>query len=313
MTETPARREDSRPLYRFWQPRHWPLWAGLGLLRLVVHLPFRAQLALGRALGGLLGRLMPARRQIAATNLRLCFPALDDDERARLLREHFASLGIAVFELGMAWWAREERLERLVHVDGLEHLKAAVAEGHGVVLLSGHFPAIELTGRVFKRHLPGVAALYRPSRNPFVDEILRRGRGRSATRLVPKDNLRLLVRTLKEGLPLWYAPDQSYRRQNSALVPFLGEPAMTNTALTKIIRLTGARVVPYLPRRRADGTGYDVSVLPPLEDFPGDSPEADALRVNRLLEEHIAGAPAQYYWIHRRFKGRPSPLPDPYA
>lgn len=313
MTETTAGREDSRPLYRFWQPAYWPLWVGLALLRLSVLLPFRVQLSLGRALGGLLRRAMPERRRIAATNLRLCFPGAPQEERDRILREHFASLGIALFELGLAWWATEERLEKLIHVEGMEHLTASVAEGRGVVLLSGHFPAIELTGRIFKRRLPGLAALYRPSRNPFVDEVLRRGRGRSATRLVAKDNLRLLVRTLKEGLPLWYAPDQSYRRQNSALVPFMGEPAMTNTALTKICRLTGARVVPYLPRRRTDGTGYDVTILPPLEDFPGESPEGDALRVNRLLEAHIAGAPEQYYWIHRRFKGRPSPLPDPYA
>ena len=120
-----------------------------------------------------------------------------------------------------------------------------------------------------------------------------------------------MIRALRQGLPVWYAPDQSHRRRYSALLPFFGEPAMTNTALTQIIRLSGARVVPYLPRRRADGSGYDVDILPALADFPGESPEADALRVNRLFEDHIRGAPDQYYWVHRRFKGRPG-MPDPY-
>ena len=111
---------------------------------------------------------------------------------------------------------------------------------------------------------------------------------------------------------MWYAPDQSQRRQYSALLPFFGVPAMTSTALTKLCELSGAKVVPCLPRRRPDGSGYEVELLPALTDFPGES-EADARRVNAILEEHIRGAPDQYYWVHRRFKGRPPPLPDPYA
>lgn len=306
-------RSDSPPLYRFWQPRYWPLWLSLSMLWLAVKLPFRIQLLLGRVAGFLLRVALPKRRRIAEINLRLCFPELGEAERSRLLNEHFASLGIAVFELGMAWWASEERIRRLVNARGLEHLEIAVAEGRGVIVLSGHFPATELTGRILKLTLPGLAAMYRPSHNPLVDEVLRRGRGRSATLLIPKDDIRLLLRTLKKGLPVWYAPDQSHRRRYSALVPFFHQPAMTNTALTKICQLSGAKVVPYLPRRRADGSGYDVDILPALADFPGESPEADAGRINALLEEHIRGAPEQYYWVHRRFKGRPPPLPDPYV
>jgi KDO2-lipid IV(A) lauroyltransferase len=300
------------PLWRFWQPRYWALWLGLALLRLACLLPYRCQLWLGRRLGGLLRRLLPRRRRVAARNLALCFPALDEGAREQLLREHFASLGIALFELGLAWWASERLLDRLVRIEGLEHLLAAQAAGQGVVVLSGHFPAIEFTGRLARRSLPGLAALYRPHENPFIDQLLRRGRER-AGRLIPKDSMRQLLRALRTGAPVWYAPDQAHRRQHSALVEFFGVPAMTNTALTQLVKLSGARVVPYLPRRRADGSGYDVRILPALEDFPGESPEADALRVNRLFEEHIRLAPDQYYWVHRRFKGRPPPLPDAYA
>jgi len=300
------------PLRRFWQPRFWSLWLGLALLRLGCLLPYRLQLWLGRRIGALLRRVLPRRRRIAARNLALCFPELDAAGRDRLLREHFASLGIALFELGLAWWASDRLLERLVHLDGLDNLLAAQAEGHGVIVLSGHFPAIEFTGRLARRSLPDLAALYRPHENPFIDQLLRRGRER-AGRLIPKDSMRQLLRALRSGAPVWYAPDQAHRRQNSALVDFFGVPAMTNTALTQLVRLSGARVVPYLPHRRADGSGYDVRILPALENFPGASAEADALRINQLFEAHIRAAPDQYYWVHRRFKGRPPPLPDAYA
>lgn len=304
---------DKRPFREFLAPRYWPLWAGIGLLRILVLLPFRAQLTLGRGLGWLLGRLLPARRRIAGVNLALCFPDLDEAQRRALLDRHFQSLGIAFFELGLGWWASDRRILRLVRLEGMDNLKQALAGGRGVILLSGHFAATELTGRAVRLELPRIAALYRPNRNPLIDELLRRGRSRSISWLIPKDSMRQLLRALRDGWPVWYAPDQSHRRNYSALVPFFGEPAMTNTALTQIVRLSGAQVVPYLPRRRADGSGYDARILPALADFPGASPEADAAAVSAVLEAHIRGAPDQYYWVHRRFKDRPAPLPDPYA
>ena len=121
-----------------------------------------------------------------------------------------------------------------------------------------------------------------------------------------------MLRLLKKGVPVWYASDQAYDRKGSALVPFFGVPAMTNCALTQIARMSKARVVPFLPRRRDDLSGYDALVLPALQDFPTDDEVADAERVHRLLEERISEAPAQYYWLHRRFKNRPPPLPDVY-
>jgi KDO2-lipid IV(A) lauroyltransferase len=299
-------------LARFWQPRFWLLWAGIALLRLAVLLPYPVLLQLGRGLGTLLRWTLPGRRRVAAVNLELCFPDASAQQRATWLREHFHSLGMAVFDLALALWAPDDRIARLVHATGLESIAAARASGQGVVVLTGHFPAAELAGRELQARLGRMAALYRPMRNPLVDELLRRGRARSTEQLIPKDNMRQLIRALRQGYAIYFAPDQSHRRNYSALLPFFGEPAMTNTALTQIVRLSGARIVPMLTRRRADGRGYDVVLLPAWEDFPGESPEADALRVTRLLEGWIREATPQYYWIHRRFKGRPPPLPDPY-
>lgn len=301
------------PLYRFWQPRYWPLWLSLLVLRMLALLPFRHQLPVGRLLGRLAFRVMRKRRRIAAVNLSLCFPELDKDARDELLVKHFESLGIGLFDLGMSWWAGDDRLAELIHIDGLENLLRPLKDGHGVVILSGHFAAVELTGRIVREKIGEVGVMYRPSRNPFVEQLLLRGRNRAASLLIPKDSLRQMLRALKQGVPIWYAPDQSYNRKYHALVPFFGEPAMTNAALTHIARMTDSRVVPYFPRRLENGSGYYGEFLPALENFPSSDPAADALRINQLLEEKIRLAPEQYYWIHRRFKNRPAPHPDPYA
>lgn len=304
---------DLVPLYRFWQPKYWGMWVAVLLLLLISPLPFRWQLLIGKALGRLAMPLVPKRRRIAEINLRLCFPDLDDDEIDRLVREHFESTGMSMIETGLAWFISDERARRLVHLTGTENALKELEQGHAVILLSGHFPGSEIVGIEALQYLPQMAAMYRPTNNEFADQILRRSRGRSLAYLIPKDGLRDMLRLLKKGVPVWYASDQAYDRKGSALVSFFGVPAMTNCALTQIARVSKAKVLPYFPARRADLSGYDAAILPALENFPTDDEVADAERVHRVLEDHIRKAPAEYYWLHRRFKNRPPPLPDVYA
>lgn len=301
------------PLSQFWHPRYWGIWLGIALLRVLTLLPQRTRMACGRVFGRLLLNIIPKRRKIALVNLRLCFPEYDDSSLDALVQGHFESLGMNACELALSWWLSDEDAAKLTELTGIEHLEAAMADGQGVIILSGHFAAIEITGRVVKQHLDEVASMYRPTRNPFVDQVLWRCRHRTVSQLIPKDSMRQMIRLLKRGVPIWYAPDQAYDRKYSALVPFFDVPAMTNTALSHITRLTGARVVPYLPQRLPDHSGYRAKFLPALDNFPTDDEAADARRINDLLEEHIRATPEQYYWIHRRFKNRPEPYPDPYA
>jgi KDO2-lipid IV(A) lauroyltransferase len=305
--------DDWRPLSQFWQPRYWGIWVCLGLLRLNAFLPYRMQMAEGRALGRLLYHLLRGRRRVAAVNLALCFPNETPGAREHLLRDHFSSLGMTVIEHALAWWASDALVHRLVDLRGTDNLARAMAGGRGVILLTGHFGAQEFSGRAFALACPTAAGFYRPIRNPLLDEVFKRVRKKSAPILIPKDAVRRVVRALRRGMPVWYAPDQSYRRAQSALVPFFGEPAMTTTGLSELVRLGNAVVVPLLPTRLPNGRGYRLEILPALEDFPGASPGEDAGRVNAILEAHIRKVPEQYYWLHRRFKGRPEGFPDPYA
>lgn len=297
-----------RPRFRaaFLHPRFWPLWLGLALLWLVVQLPYAWLLGLGRGLGALMLLIARSRRLIAARNLELCFPELSAAERARLLRDNFASSGIAFFEMAMSWWWPRARLARLAHIEGLEHLQAAQREGQGVILMSLHFTTLEIGAALLgQRHT--IDGMYREHNNLLFDYIQRSGRERhnhDAT-AIEREDVRAMLKVLRAGRAIWYAPDQDYGRKQSIFVPLFGVPAATVTATTKFARLGKARVVPFTQQRLADGSGYRLVVHPPLEDFPGDSEEADCLRINRWIEQVVRQCPEQYLWAHRRFKTRP--------
>lgn len=282
-------------------PRFWLLWLALGLIRLGVALPYSMQRPLGFGLGRLLRLFAHRRRRITRVNLERCFPELNAAERRLLERRHFESLGFGFIELGMCWWGKSERLRRLVRVEGLENLEAAKAQGHGVILLTAHFTTLEIGGRMLglftRLHL-----MYRPHRNPLLEDVVRRSRENLFERAIRRDDVRGLLTSLKQDMPVWYAPDQGYRGKNSITVPFFGTPAPTNPATARIARISGAPVVPYFIERLPGRGGYLIRLLPALENFPGDDDVAATARVNKVLESGIRYCPEQYLWSHDRFK-----------
>ena len=303
---------DNIALYYFWQPRFWPVWIGVGLLKIVFWLPQPVRMAVGRLLGRAIMTLAGSRRRVAKRNIDICFPELTAGDRQILTRQHFESLGMSIIELGIAWWSTDEYMNRMVELCGVEHLHAALEKGKGVLMLGGHFAALEMSGRPLKALMPPMAAMYRPSNNPLIDQLMRRCRGQSTADLITKRGIRQLLKVLKENRPVWYAADQAYSRKGTVLVPFFGEPAATNAAVSQIARLSGAPVVPFFPARINNGSSYKLEVLPALEDFPSGDDAADAARLSEVMEVLIRKAPEQYYWVHRRFKGRPDDYPDPY-
>ncbi|MCF7202222.1 lipid A biosynthesis lauroyl acyltransferase [Pseudomonas oligotrophica] len=304
-----------RPRFRplFLHPRFWPLWLGLGVLWLLVQLPYALLLRLGRLLGALMYRFAGSRRRIARRNLELCFPELGRAERERLLKDNFASTGIAFFEMAMSWWWPRARLQRLAHIEGLEHLQKAQAEGRGVILMALHFTTLEIGAALLgQRHT--IDGMYREHKNPLFDYIQRRGRERHNldASAIEREDVRGMLKVLRAGRAIWYAPDQDYGRKQSLFVPLFGIPAATVTATTKFAKLGRALVVPFTQERLADGSGYRLVIHPPLADFPAESEEADCLRINHWVEQAVGALPEQYLWAHRRFKTRPEGEPSLY-
>lgn len=274
---------------------------------LLARLPWSLQRWLGRWLGRLLLPLLGSRRRVAARNLALCFPELEEAARAELLRRSYEELGIGLFEFARAWWGSITPMQAHVQVEGLEHLAAARAGGRGVIIVSGHFVTLELAARLMCEHAP-LAGMYRPHATGPMEWAVRRGRLRYAQAMFTREELRPALRHLKDGGLLWFAPDQDTRRGDSVYVPFFGRSAYSLTSTHQLARLSGAAVLGFAHVRLPDGS-YRLRLTPALEHFPSKDPVADTARVIACIEAMVRDAPDQYLWIHRRFRRQPG-LPD---
>ncbi|MBT8078308.1 MAG: lipid A biosynthesis lauroyl acyltransferase [Gammaproteobacteria bacterium] len=297
---------------RYWTPRYWAAWFAVGLLRLVVMLPHQRRLAIGFLLGRLGHRIARTRRAVTRRNIALCFPELSETERDSMALKHFEALGASLIEMAVARWGSEEELLSLTQVDGAEHIENAARDGQGIILLSAHFSSLEISGCALSKVCPPFDVVYRRFRNSLFTDLLRTTRQRSARNAIEKNDIKSMVRSLRNGIPVWYAPDQSYNRKQSALLPFFGVPSMTNTATGTLAKLGRAAAVPFFPRRLDDGT-YVLTILPALDDFPSGDLERDTMKYVEVLETEIRKAPEQYYWVHRKFKNRPDDMEDAYA
>lgn len=300
-------------LSRFLAPRFWPTWILLGLMRLSAPLPAAIQLRIGTGLGWLFRRLKRREVRIARRNLEICFPELSPAERSQLLNRHFRSVGLSVVEMGVGWFTPIAGLHRRVQITGLENLEHALERGRGALLLTAHFTPIEIGVAVLEDFPGTVNSMYRPQRNPMMDYLILRGRSRFSATQIPRDNVRLLIRLLRQNQAVLYMPDQTYLGNQSALIPFFGEPAVTNIATSKIARISRAPVIPYFFRRNADELSYTVEIGKPLADFPTDDAIADTQRIVDLLEQQIRATPEQYLWVYKKFKHRPAGFADVYA
>lgn len=294
-------------------PRYWLTWLGLGLWALVSQLPYGWQVRMAKGLGCLAWRWAPKRRDTALRNLTLCFPGMSLQERERMVYQTLQSTALALFETGMAWFWTRHRLLRLFDIQGLEHLRSARDRGQGVLLLGMHFTNLDLGAKFVCLH-HSIDGLYRPHNNPVYERVQRWGRERySGGVAIAREDLRLMLRRLREGRVVWYAPDQDYgAKRPHVFAPFFGVPAATVTSTAQLARAGRAQVIPFTHYRLSDKGRYQVILHPPLADFPSGDDQADAERINRFVEDRVRECPEQYLWVHRRFKTRPPGEPPVY-
>ena len=284
---------------------------GIAVFWVLHWLPLAVLARLGMGLGLVLYWTALPRRRVAQTNLRLCFPELDEAARRRLLRAHFQAVGRSLLERGLAWWASRERLERLVRVEGAERVAALQAAGRPIILLAPHFVGLDIGGTRISLGLDVVSIYAKQKKNPVLDRWLYHGRSRFGDQLLlsRQDGVRGTIKAMKAGRPFYYLPDMDYGRKDAIFVPFFGVPAATITGLSRLSRLAGAAVVPCVTRMLPGGEGYVVEFGEPWADYPSADVEADTRRMNVWLESVVRTMPEQYYWVHRRFKTRPEGEP----
>lgn len=279
----------------------------LAALWLFHWLPLGVQALFGRALGRLGYAVAGRRRRIALRNLGLCLPALTAPQREALARQHFEWLGRSLLERGLLFYASERRLRRLIHVEG--DVKLAEHSPRPVMWLVPHFMALDVAGvaaSLFQqRH---AISIYQTQRNAVMDAAVRHGRVRfGRADIFPRDDsAKALVRAIRRGDAFFNLPDMDFGARDAAFVPFFGVPAATLLAPSRLARALDMVVQPVIAETLPGGAGYRVRFLPPWDDFPSDDALADTAAMNRWIEAQIRLNPAQYLWVHKRFKTRPA-------
>jgi len=278
----------------------------LAWLWLLSWLPLAVQAAIGRGLGRLLWVLAGSRRKVALRNLELTMPDKTPEERRAIARENFQWIARSILERGLLWYASPERLRRLIHVEG--DIGFAERSPGAVMWLAPHFVALDVAGQstqLFQNRKVG--SIYQRQSIAAFDEAIRKGRLRFANGEVFSRHEKALplIRAIRRGYAFFNLPDMDFGPQEAAFVPFMGVPAATLLAPSKMAKALAMTVQPVVADILPGGQGYRVRYLEPWTDFPTDDPVADAARMNEWIASEVRRNPSQYYWVHKRFKTRP--------
>jgi KDO2-lipid IV(A) lauroyltransferase len=279
------------------------------LMRVLHRLPVPLVRALGAGLGAVAYLAVARRRRVAQANIRACFPDYPAAEQSRLVRAVFRQFLQGVLDRAVLWHGSEARIRAFVTVAGEEHLTAHA--GTPVIVLAPHFVGMEAGGTRLSMDRR-MFSMYSNQKNAAFNQALIAGRSRfnAPLMLSRQDGVRRAVRELKSGRPFYYMPDLDFGPRDAVFVPFFGIAAATVTSVSRLARLTGAKVVPCIVSMTP--TGYTATLHPAWDNYPGPSLEEDTRRMNAFIEAEARRIPAQYHWMHKRFKTRPPGEPSIY-
>lgn len=290
-------------------PRYWPLWVARFLGWLLINvMPVCFLFAIGRWLGRQMMRFSARRRSIAIRNLESCFPEWNNEERHHVLKGCFESVGMGLMETLMAWWLPNWRFKRFVWRFDSEDLSLIK---RGLMLCGAHFSSMEMLGRYFGQRFGRLHLVYQPHKDPVINEMINRGRRRYTKGLVCRKDVRQIIRVLRSGDYLWYAPDQDLRAKVSVFVSFFHDLCATVKLTGALLRSGNADCVFVYFHRRKDRKGYALKFVRP-DNYPSGDEKTDAITYNQALEAVVREHPEQYLWLHRRFKTRPDGEPPFY-
>lgn len=291
-------------------------WLGIALLTVLGKLPYPLVARFGEALGSLLYLFPSSRRGVVQTNLRLSFPERSEAEIEALSRQTFRTVFRSFAERGIFWTGSEKQMRRWVRIE--DHANLVALDGKPHILVTLHLSGVEAGAIRLTIHLRdhvgrSGASLYTKQKNDLFDGFLKHARGRFGANMIARnDSARDIIRCLRKGEALQLIADMDFGERDSEFVPFFGVQALTLTSVSRLARLTGARVVPIYTEMLPGYQGYVLHILPAWEDYPGDSVTDDTRRMNAFFEDCIRPRIAEYYWVHKRFKHRPPGEPEIY-
>lgn len=299
-------------------PKHWLTWLGMLFWALLVQLPYAWVVAIGSVMGSLAGCYNKKRRRFIRINIDAAFPEKTELEREDICAQVLKNIGMAIMETGIAWFWPKWRLRKLYTVEGAEVVRDLQAQGQGVILLGSHLSALDI-GVAFMGLEFTYDGLYRKNGNPVYDVVQKWGRERYCPgTAIERKNMRAMVKALRIGNSILYAPDQDFGAEGSVFVTHFGVRTAMVTATSKLAKLGNARVVPFYHLRIKNPgwfrAKFKLTFLPPLENFPSGNDESDAQVQCDFVESIVRQVPEQYLWTQRRFKTRPvDDIDDPHA
>lgn len=283
------------------------------LLKLLALLPYRLLVAIGYGLGFIASRIPGDRNQVVKTNLRLCFPKLSSAEIDSLSKQHWRLLGRSLVEKSIIWCGSSKQLSNMIEVRSAVDLASKKPR----ILVNMHFTGIEgsiiLSALSKEKHWPRTSGFFQRMKNPFFNKKIVEWRNRFGGNSIDRQgNVKAIIREIRNGDFIIIAPDIDLGLKDSEFVPFFGIQTNTITTISRLAKITGAEVCLMTTTLKADESGYLCEIGKPLENFPGEDPKSDTARLNQYFEDEIRLRPAEYYWVHKRFKNRPDNSPNPY-
>jgi Kdo2-lipid IVA lauroyltransferase/acyltransferase len=275
----------------------------IGFMRFLAILPLSVVRGLGWLLGSALFYVIRSRRRVAEINLTLCFPEHSRQQIRQLARRNFVYYMQALLDRGWLWHGSAVTTLRRLKITGAVEL---LQNDEPVVLFVPHFVGLDAGNTAFTQQIPRkLITIYTNQANKTIDAWILKRRARFGNiRLFGRiAGVKDIIAALRSGEMLGILPDMGFGPEESIVVPFYGIPTYTVPSLHRFARLGRAKVVPVL--NRMTDYGYEVQVLPAWESFPSNSAEADTALMNKELEGYIKTMPAQYFWVHKRFKDRP--------
>jgi Kdo2-lipid IVA lauroyltransferase/acyltransferase len=289
----------------------WPWIKFLGIL------PRPVTRALGITLGLTVYALHGRLRRVGLRNLALAFPEMPEAERRSLLRGEFISLGRQLAEVCLFPRYTRENVSRTIVYDGFENFERAYARGKGVLFLTGHIGAWELSAFAHSLNGHPLSIVMRSLDNPYIDRLLQGYRTMHGNRTVDKDDfVRGLLGAMRAGETVGILMDTNMTPPQGVFVDFFGIPACTASGLARIALRTDAAVVPGFTVWDAKQQKYILRFEPALELIRTNDNESDIIantaKFTKAVEEIIRQYPDQWLWVHRRWKTRPPGEPPLY-
>lgn len=278
-----------------------------GLLRFFAVLPLRLCHGLGAALGWFFAVTPNELRRVTRINLQLCLPDLTVAERRHIERASLIESAKGLFETAALWcWPPGRVLPLVTSVQGEHHVRAAMAQGRGVIMVLTHLGAWEMLGLYLGAHY-GVTTLFRPLRIHGLNAFVRTARERTGAQLVPTDTagVRHLYDTLGEGGMVWISIDQEPSMGTGVFAPYFGVSAKTAVLLPRLVLRTRAPVIYACAERLPHGKGFQLHFVPHRHALVDNDLAATARNLNRGAEALIRSKAAQYLWSYKRFRSRP--------